>query len=98
MSEDILHDLFGVNDPPHHDAHVLLFYGFDRSAAGLWHADVARCPFCAPREGMIEPCVTSEEVWNGPHTIHFIVCGGCGTRGPWASTESEAIARWEARA
>jgi hypothetical protein len=94
---DDLDTLFG-GAPPSHDAHVLLFLGFDRSAAGLWHAEIRACPFCVPHERTIEPCLSHEEIWNGTRLIHYVVCGGCGTCGPWANSESEAIALWGARA
>lgn len=96
IDDYFLDELFGT-EQPRHDAHVMLFHGFDRSAAGLWHADMRACPFCKPREVMIEPCLSHEEIWNGTRLVHLVVCGGCGTCGPWADSESEAMARWEAR-
>jgi hypothetical protein len=26
--------------------------------------------------------------------IHLVCCGNCGTRGPWADSESQALALW----
>lgn len=77
--------------------HVLLYYGCDLSAAGIWDLDIAPCLLCAPISPDREPAlmVTEEALHWGKH-IHFVCCGNCGTRGPWGDSESQALALWNA--
>ena len=78
-----------------YSSHVLLYYGCDLAAAGIWEHDIAPCLLCAPLPPDREPVVilTDETLHWGRH-IHFVCCGNCGTRGPWADTESQALALW----
>jgi len=75
--------------------HVLLYYGCDLAAAGIWEHDIAPCLLCAPLPPDRDPAVilTDETLHWGRH-IHFVCCGNCGTRGPWADSESQALALW----
>jgi hypothetical protein len=77
--------------------HVLLYYGCDLAAAGIWEHDIAPCLLCAPLPPDRDPAVilTDETLHWGRH-IHFVCCGNCGTRGPWADSESQALALWNA--
>lgn len=77
--------------------HVLLYYGADLSAAGIWEHDISPCLLCAPLPPNRDPAVilTDETLHWGRH-IHFVCCGNCGTRGPWADSESQALALWNA--
>lgn len=78
------------------DSHVLLWYGYDLTAAGILQNDIAPCLFCPPtlrREDDPVVCITEETLHWGKRIL-FVSCGQCGTRGPWARTESEALAWW----
>lgn len=80
------------------DSHVLRYYGCDLAAAGIWAHDIAPCLLCCPLSPRRDPaalCLT-DEVLDWGRRIHFVACGNCGTRGPWADTESQALAQWNA--
>lgn len=80
-----------------HDNHVLLYLGFDLSAAGVYHHLIANCPFCKNRR--LEDCcllLTEELLFD--RWIKFVACGDCGVRGPWGRTESEGLRLWNALA
>lgn len=57
-------------------------------------ANLAKCPFCGNRQ-----LISSEDDCgdNVRDLAHIIVCGDCGTRGPWGDTEADAIERWNRR-
>jgi hypothetical protein len=78
-------------------SHVLLFRGFDLSAAGIWEHDIAPCLLCAPLAADSDSAlILTDETLHSGRLIHFVCCGNCGTRGPWASSESSALAQWNA--
>ncbi len=78
-------------------SHVLRFYGCDLAAAGIFAPDIAPCLLCGPlRPGLESALVLTDEVLDWGRRIHFVACGRCGTRGPWADTESQALAQWNA--
>ncbi len=94
-SLDWLCDLVPGHDPCY--SHVFLYRGFDLTAAGIWEHDIAPCLLCDPLPPDWEPalCLTDETLHWG-RLIHFVHCGSCGTRGPWADSESQALALWNA--
>lgn len=75
-----------------HHAHVLLWQGFDLSAAGI-EGEVADCPFCAAA-GRHSDCTGLDADQVDGCWVKYVACGNCGTHGPWGSTESQAVARW----
>lgn len=83
---------------PDHDAmysHVLLYRGFDLSAAGIWSHQIAPCLYCGNRLRPDEPAlILTDEVPSWGRQVHFVCCGDCGTRGPWADSESRALRAW----
>lgn len=85
-------------EDPHHDhhcSHVLLYRGFDLSAAGIWSHQIAPCLYCGNRRRPEEPAlILTDEVLSWGRQVHFVCCGDCGTRGPWAGSESQALALW----
>ncbi len=96
MSEDPFDWLMGPDgdfDPC--TSHVLLYQGYDLAAAGIWEREIAPCLLCAGPPATDDPalCVT-DEVLHWGRRIHFVCCGDCGTRGPWADRESEALQQW----
>jgi len=59
----------------------------------LHNVEAKDCPFCERSE-----LVPSDEViHNGAQHIFFVICGGCGTRGPWGGNDSEAVKKWNHR-
>ena len=88
-------DNFGLDNG--HTSHVLLYYGYDLAAAGIWEHDIAPCFFCKSMnpERRQDLILTDETLRHGLN-IHFVCCSGCGTRGPWADKESQALAQWNA--
>lgn len=61
---------------------------------GLMFKEFSPCPFC----GNIELIVLDEDIPQHIRKHAFIViCGDCGTRGPWGYTEKQAIELWNAR-
>lgn len=92
-------DAMWADDPDEDQctSHVLLYHGYDLSAASIWQHDIAPCLLCAPLPAGREPvlCLTEETLHWG-RLIHFVCCGNCGTRGPWADKESQALALWNA--
>jgi len=86
-------------DPNHdrHVSHVMLHQGFDLSAAGIWSHDIAPCLLCAPLPPGSDPAlILDDDQPASRRRIHFVCCGNCGTRGPWAGSESQALALWNA--
>lgn len=87
-----------MEEDPNEDrctSHVLLYHGFDLSAASIWEHDIAPCLLCAPLPPEREPVLAlTDEVLHWRRRIHFVCCGNCGTRGPWADSESSALAQW----
>jgi hypothetical protein len=79
-----------------HDGHVLVFRGYDITAfEPLAEHDIAGCPFCAAQNVAAEKAtILTDEVLEWGRTIHFVACGRCGTRGPWGSSESDALLSW----
>jgi hypothetical protein len=76
-------------------AHLLAYLGHDLTASGVFHHEIAPCLLCTPREEDQDPVVIlTEETLTWGRVIHFVCCGSCGTRGPWAKTESAALALW----
>lgn len=77
--------------------HVLLYRGFDLSAAGIWEHDIAPCLLCAPLAAGRDPAlILTDETLHWGRLIHVVACGNCGTRGPWGDSESQALALWNA--
>ena len=77
--------------------HVLLYRGFDLSAAGIWEHAIAPCLLCAPLPADRDPAlILTDETLHWGRLIHVVACGNCGTRGPWANSESQALALWNA--
>ena len=94
-SLDWLDDLDPGLDPCY--SHVFLYRGYDLSAAGIWEHDIAPCLLCAPLPADRDPAVIlTDETLHWGRLIHFVCCGNCGTRGPWADSESSALAQWNA--
>lgn len=94
---DDFDDIFGEGPSADCYSHVLRYYGFDLAAGGVWVHDFAACPFCFPLPPSEEPAlILTDEVLHWGRRIHFVCCGNCGTRGPWANTESSALALWNA--
>jgi Lar family restriction alleviation protein len=83
-------------EPVLHNSHVMLFYGYDITFCDLLaHHDFAECPFCSEEANSIPTLILGDElIHGGTRRIHFVVCGNCGTRGPWGRTESDALNRW----
>lgn len=78
-------------------SHVFLYRGYDLSACGIWEHDIAPCLLCAPLPPDRELAVIlTDETLHWGRLIHFVCCGNCGTRGPWADSESQALALWNA--
>lgn len=94
-SLDWLDDLEPGHDPCY--SHVFLYRGYDLAAAGIWEHDIAPCLLCAPPPPDRDPAVIlTDETLHWGRLIHFVCCGNCGTRGPWADSESQALALWNA--
>ena len=92
-SLDWLDDLEPGHDPCY--SHVFLYHGYDLSAAGIWEHDISPCLLCAPLPPGRDPAVIlTDEKLHWGRLIHFVCCGNCGTRGPWADSESQALALW----
>lgn len=81
--------------PEPHQSHVLLYYGFDQTAAGYDNPPLKRCPFCTSLETLV--FYEDRAGFGRSGTAHQVICGGCGATGPIAHTESQAAARWNAR-
>lgn len=81
-----------------HNNHVLLYRGYDLTAAGQWQYDIAPCLLCPrpPAEDDDPALILTDETLHWGRLIHLVCCGTCGTRGPWASSESQALALWNA--
>ena len=74
---------------------MFLYRGYDLSAAGIWEHEIAPCLLCAPLPPDRDPAVIlTDETLHWGRLIHFVCCGNCGTRGPWADSESQALALW----
>jgi len=56
--------------------------------------NLAKCPFCGSRT-LAES--NTDCMDNVQEYAHIIVCGDCGTRGPWGKTEADAIELWNRR-
>ena len=56
--------------------------------------NLAKCPFCGNRQLIVsdDDCGA-----NVREHVDIVVCGDCGTRGPWGDTEADAIERWNRR-
>lgn len=94
-SLDWLDDLGQDVDPCY--SHVFLYRGYDLTAAGIWEHDIAPCLLCAPLPDDRDPAlIVTDETLHWGRLIHYVCCGICGTRGPWADTESAALAKWNA--
>lgn len=80
-----------------HTSHVLLYHGCDLAAAGIWVHEIAPCLLCAPLPDGRDPAlILTDETLHWGRLIHYVCCGNCGTRGPWANSESQALALWNA--
>jgi hypothetical protein len=78
-------------------SHVFLYRGYDLTAAGIWQPEIAPCLLCAPLPPSSDPAlILTDETLHWGRLIHFVCCGNCGTRGPWAARESDALALWNA--
>jgi len=94
-SLDWLGDLEPGHDP--FCSHVFLYRGYDLTAAGIWEHDIAPCLLCKPLSADRDPAlILTDESLHWGRLIHFVHCGNCGTRGPWADSESRALALWNA--
>lgn len=90
--DDLLFALLG-DGVQLHDAHVVLWYGFDLTAAGIEDHDIAACPFCKP--SCLKPGLMHEDVEGWP--VKYVMCYACGARGPSAAKESFALRDWNRR-
>jgi len=78
-------------------SHVFLYRGYDLTAAGIWEHEIAPCLMCAPLQDGQDPAVIlTDETLHWGRLIHLVCCGNCGTRGPWADSQSHALALWNA--
>lgn len=86
------------------DSHVMLWKGFDLSAAGIYDLEFAPCPFCEGRRGLEKGMLQLTEYDRGAifgdrrRWVKYVCCGDCGTCGPWGSSESEGLRAWNERA
>lgn len=97
MSENPFDWMAPDGDTDHCTSHVLLYHGFDLAAAGVWQHEFASCLLCEGSPPPDDPAlILTDEVLHWGRRIHFVACGVCGTRGPWAERESDALLLWNA--
>lgn len=78
-------------------SHVMLYQGYDLSAAGIWQPEFSPCSFCDPTPSPQEPALLlTDERLPSKRLVHFVCCGNCGARGPWGNSESQGLALWNA--
>lgn len=78
-----------------HQSHVLLYFGFDQTAAGYENPPLRRCPFCRGWETLV--WYEDRAFFGHAGIAHRVVCGNCGTTGPLGHTETQAVERWNGR-
>lgn len=84
-------------EEPLHDSHVLMYFGADLAAAGIFEYDIAPCLLCPPTSPDEGPgVILTDEILPWGKMIHLVACGHCGTRGPWGKSESHALELWNA--
>lgn len=80
-----------------YDNHVLLYYGCDLTAAGIFEPHIDPCLLCDPLPADVDPAlILTDETLSWGRTVHVVCCGNCGARGPWADNESAALDLWNA--
>jgi hypothetical protein len=106
--KDYLDDIFFLDFPELHQAHVLRYWGYDISEGDLLAVhEFKDCPFCVAKYEFLksnpipfynriyeQTLLLTEDFISNTNVRHHVSCGECGARGPVDDKESGALRRW----